>query len=84
MAKLVDVYLVQPYEWLDGDDFEPWGVPVECSILDYAVESAEELCRTHGGAVVFGAKADLLTGGYSSYKVLRKFGIVPEDPVSVL
>jgi hypothetical protein len=53
----------------------------ERSTLDSAVESAEELCRTYGGAVVFTAKADLTTGGYSSCEVLRKFGEVPKDPM---
>jgi hypothetical protein len=80
MSRLIDVYLVQPYEWLDGDDFEPW-VLLERSDLDSAVRSAEEMCGTYGGAVVFSAKADLATGGYSSCKVLRKFGEVPKDPM---
>jgi hypothetical protein len=80
MPKLADVYLVQPYERLGRGDFEPW-VSVECSTLDWAVRSAEELCRAHGGAVVFSAKTDLVTGGYGSCEVLRKFGEVPEDPM---
>ncbi|WP_157043552.1 hypothetical protein [Nitrobacter hamburgensis] len=80
MSKLIDVYLVQPYERLDRGDFEPW-VLVERPTLTSAVESAEGLCRTYGGAVVFSAKADLATGGYSSCKVQRKFGEVPEDPM---
>jgi hypothetical protein len=80
MPKLADVYLVQPYEPLGFGDFEPW-VLVERSTLDSAVRSAEELCRTYGGAVVFSAKTDLITGGYGSCEVLRKFGEVPEDPM---
>ena len=77
MSQLVGVYVVQPYERLDGD-FEP-GVSVECETLGSAVSSAEELSRTYGGAVVLSAKADLATGLYSSYAVLQKFGEVPED-----
>jgi len=80
MPKLVDVYLVQPYKRLSYGDFEPW-VSVECSTLDSAVRSAEILCRDHNGAVVFSAKADLVSGRYGSCKVLRKFGEVPEDPM---
>jgi hypothetical protein len=82
MAKLENLYLVQPYELIDRD-FEPW-VSVECSTLDSAVRKAEELCRTYDGAVVFSVIADMATGLYSSYKVLRKFGEVPEDPMSMV
>jgi hypothetical protein len=80
MSQLVDVYLVQPYELLERGEFEPW-VLVECSTLDSAERRAEELCLTYGGTVIFGAKADLTTGGYSSCEVLRKFGEVPKNPM---
>ena len=79
----VELYVVIPYQGTDDDDFEPW-VPIECEGLGDAVRTAGELCGDYSGAVVFSCIRDTASLHCGSYKVVRKFGIVPEDPVGMM
>ena len=79
----VEQYVVIPYQGTDDDDFEPW-VPIECEGLGDALRTAGELCEDHSGAVVFICTRDTVTHHCGSYKVVRKFGIVPENPVDMM
>jgi hypothetical protein len=81
MSKAYNAYLVQPYRSVEDmfeSEPEPWGASLEHSDLNSAVSEAEELGGIHGGAVVFSVVGDMQTGMYSSYKVVRTFGELPD------
>lgn len=79
---MVELFVVQPYRSTEHR-FEP-EMPVQCTTLDSAIRRAEELCETYDGAAILSVMFDPVTFFYGSYKVLQKFGKVPEDPLGVL
>jgi hypothetical protein len=85
MSNSYNAYLVQPYRSVDDifcDEPEAWGASLEHTDLNSAVVEAEELSEIHGGAVVFSVVGDMQTGMYSSYKVLRTFGELPDGDLA--
>jgi hypothetical protein len=85
MSKPYNAYLVQPYrsvEEIFESEPEPWGASLEHSDLSTAITEAEAESEIHGGAVVFSVVGDMQTGMYSSYKVVRKFGKLPDGDLA--
>ena len=64
-----------------SDDGIASGEAVECFTPNAAVMRAEAFSRREGyaGAVAFSRTDDPATGDFSSAKVIRKFGDVPDD-----
>jgi hypothetical protein len=76
--RKVELFVVLPYR-----SDEPW-VPIEFETIESAVERADDLCLLYDGTVVFSVLFDPVTFYYGPYKVVRTFGKVPEDLVSVI
>ena len=82
---MTDVTYFVALPFVAADDGVAPGEAVECFNPNAAIMRAEALSRKPGnvGAVAFGRTGDPALGEFGDAKIIRKFGEIPEDLVSL-